>query len=174
MEIDVTQHYQLTAERLRHVLEYSPNTGEWVWLVTLSSRGQKGAKAGCPSIRDGWVIRIDGCLYKSHHLAWLYMTGEWPVDQIDHEDLDRTNNRWLNLREADNSQNGANKPLQCNNTSGFKNVSYRPDCRNRPYLAFASVSGKRKYLGAFKTAEEASSVAFAAAKVIFGEFARAA
>src|SRR5262249_32141337 len=113
----------ITQERLKEVLFYSPKTGTFIWRVTLNPRGKAGSVAGC---KDGayWAIRIDRTLYDAHRLAWLYMTGEWP-EGIDHRDKDGINNRWKNLREADQSQNGANSRLRVNSATGYKGVYLR-------------------------------------------------
>ena len=55
------------------------------------------------------VIRFRGKLYLAHRLAWFYMTGEWPREQIDHKDGVRLNNKWDNLREATPGQNNMNR-----------------------------------------------------------------
>jgi hypothetical protein len=103
-------------------------------------------------------------------LIWLYMTGEWPSDDIDHRDRDGLNNRWANLREATRSQNLANRCAQVNNAIGVKGV-----CLERAtgrYLAYIKVAGRTIALGRFGTAEEASRAYMAAALQHFGEFAR--
>lgn len=168
--------FPLTLERLKSVLHYNPDTGLWTWLVTLGSRAPKGTvTAGCPSKRGDLQIRVDHCLYKAHHLAWFYMTGTWPKPQIDHDDRNRANNRWKNLREATNSQNGANKTGLKGTGTGIKNVSCVHGYGNRRtrYIAYGSTNQKRVYVGSFDTLDEASAAAFAHAKKEYGEFAHA-
>jgi hypothetical protein len=93
------------------------------------------------------------------------MTGEWPEHEIDHEDLNKINNKWKNLRQATGSQNKANIRAQANNKLGVKGVI------QRPYNRF-EVNLKRKYIGTFDTIEEASKAYEAAAKEYYGEFTR--
>jgi hypothetical protein len=67
--------------------------------------GKAGAPAGTVFIsEDGTkrlVIDIKGKPYLAEHLAWLYVTGEWPKHAIDHVNGDTLDNRWENLRESD-------------------------------------------------------------------------
>jgi hypothetical protein len=61
------------------------------------ARGQKAL--GAEFCEAGWIIRIyvrisiDGGKYTAHHLAWLYVHGLWPSDQIEHINRKRSNNR---------------------------------------------------------------------------------
>lgn len=98
------------------------------------------------------------------------MTGEWPDKRMDHRDLDRSNNRWSNLRLASNTENGANRAKGKNNTSGHKGVSW---CKNRQkWQAGIKINYRRKALGRFDTKEEAAAAYAVAAQELFGEFAR--
>lgn len=164
----------LTAEHLRKVLHYDPATGSWRWLVTLSNRAVAGSSAGSLRKRGDITIRIGGVEYKSHRLAYLYMTGSWPADQVDHRDRVRSHNWWTNIRPADNSQNGANKPVRSDSKTGVKNVAYYPDkSKANPYVAFGQRQGKRVWLGAYPSVEAAAAAAFKHAKAEFGAFAHA-
>ena len=56
------------------------------------------------------MLTINGKMYRAHRVIWLWMTGKWPENDIDHEDRDATNNRWNNLGDktkADNNRNRA-------------------------------------------------------------------
>lgn len=159
----------LTAERLRELLHYDHLTGLWTRLVAVGYRG-----CHCPGPVPGYknkdrriVLRIDGNLYLSHRLAWLYMTGEWPICLIDHKDGNPSNNCWDNLREATKSQNMWNsKPRR--NSCGYKGV-YR---KNSTFRAKIMVNYKPIPLGIFKTAKEAADAYDAASKKYHGEFGR--
>jgi len=158
----------LTHERLLEVLSYDPGTGIFLWRVRLSRNTKVGDQAGTVA-QDGYrIIQIDGWHYKASRLAWFYCHGRWPYPQADHRDLDRDNNRLKNLREATDSQNGANTGLLPTNRSGFKGVSY---ARGR-WKAQIRKNGVRHYLGLYDTPEEASAVYISAAKKMHGEFAR--
>jgi hypothetical protein len=142
---------EFTAERLRHLVNYDPETGQFTWNAK-RRRCTPGAKAGC-RMKNGYdIIRLDDNLYLAHRLAWLYMTGEWPAHQIDHVNGDRADNRFCNLREATNQENAHNRhKLRKNNRSGFAGVRRE----NKRWLAEIKVNYKPIRLGLFDTLEEA-------------------
>lgn len=153
----------LTAERLRELLHYDPDTGDWTWKVSRSGRVAPGQRAG--SVSDGYLkIFVEGKRYGAHRLAVLYMMGKWPKNRVDHRDGDTFNGRWKNLREATHSQNIANSKLRKDNSSGSKGVLRTANGR---YQA-------RIILGTFDTLTEAAKAYQRAAITVFGEFARAA
>lgn len=143
----------LTAERLRELLHYDPLTGEFSWRV--SRRGVRPGKTG--NVRpDGYVrIGIDGVNHLAHRLAWLYVTGHWPTIEIDHQDGNRGNNRFSNLRDVDaitNMQNMRNA-TRGNHSSGLLGVSYHR--RDKLWRARIYVDGKDRAIGYFKCKEDA-------------------
>ena len=98
----------LDAQRLREILHYDADTGLFTWKVMLAHRRKPGSVAGSRS--HGYIeIGIDNRSYRAHHLAWLYVTGEWPSSFIDHRDGNRSNNAFGNLREASNQKNSQNR-----------------------------------------------------------------
>lgn len=160
----------LTQARLKQLLSYDPGTGLWTWLVTRGG-ALAGDIAGCKEGRGYIEIGIDGQSYKSSRLAWLWMTGAWPSDLIDHEDRNRTNDRWSNLRLATNSQNTANSSVRSSNSTGFKGVSIDRGRKFNPFRATIKVDGKREHLGYFGAPDDAHAAYCAAAKLRFGEYA---
>jgi hypothetical protein len=154
----------LTVERLRKILFYAPETG----LFTRNIGGIAGSLR-----KDGyWWIMIDGQRYFSHRLAWFYMTGEWPIADLDHKNSNKSDNRWANLRQASRSQNNSNARIYKNNTSGFKGVSWHK-ARGK-WVARIMVDKRSFSLGYFDSAEEAYSAYCIAAPKYHGEFARVA
>ena len=150
----------LTQDQLKQVLHYDPDTGAFTWLRSGLVAGR--ARGGRGRVR----ITIDGQQYKAHRLAFLYMTGRWPVDQIDHINRDNSDNRWVNLREATSSQNRVNiiKPYASKWGRGV-----RP-CK-KGFSAHISISGVQVQLGHYKTQLEAQCAYDEAAIKQFGEFA---
>ncbi len=166
---------------LKRLLRYSKKTGEWTWryrpdgLACWNTRyaGKKAGYAWTDPKGTGtvyWVIRIMDYPFLAHRLAVLYVTGDWPRDGVDHRDLDGINNRWSNLRNADKSQNGANRRRTRINKTGFKGVSICS--KTGRYRATTGIGGKWTSLGTFDTAEEAGAAYEAEALRRAGEFAR--
>lgn len=163
----------LTQERLKQLLSYDPETGLWTRLITIG--GEKAGSVVTNKNGNGYIhFSIDRAKYLGHRLAWLYMTGEWPVGEIDHKDRDRANNRWSNLREATKSQNRANGEVPASNILGVKGVYLLKRPLTNPYRARIKVAGRYIHLGCFPTVEAASAAYAAAAQLHFGEFARVA
>lgn len=161
----------LTQERLKELLSYDPESGEFRWLVTINNRAQKGSIAGCIDLHSGYRrTSISKSIYRCHRLAWLYMYGVWPQGDIDHIDGNRSNNCLVNLREATPSQNKFNTDKNCNNTTGFKGVNYRRS--DGKFTAYTESFGKAIYLGSYITAELASAAYNEFAKTHHGEFYR--
>lgn len=158
---------KLTHERLLELLSYDPDTGVWRWRVNRQPRITAGDVAGGVSKRWGYrVIGIDGYLYRSARLAWYYVNKEWPLCEVDHEDLVRDHDWFDNLRLASSSQNNANRRARRDNKSGL-NGAYFINGKWRAYIRH----GRAIYLGTFGSAEEAHAAYVAKAKELFGEFA---
>lgn len=100
----------LTQARLKELMTYDPLTGHFVRLPGTDGRGRKpGQKVGSPHASGYQSTMIDGKNYMVHRLAWLYMTGDFPLEDIDHADGDRSNNIWINLRACSRAENMQNK-----------------------------------------------------------------
>lgn len=102
---------------------------------------------------------------KMHRLVMNFPRGE----VIDHISGDKHDNRKQNLRICSIKENARNSKVQQRNRTGIKGVTFT---HYNTYQAQIQVDGKLKYLGTFKTAEEAAKVYNEAALKYFGEFAR--
>ena len=157
----------LTAERLRELLHYDPETGVFTWRVANGRRVQVGTDAGYIDHQGYRRIRIDYALYRGHRLAWLHVHGEWPVDQIDHVNGARDDNRIANLRECTCAENQQNRSVHVVNTSGYPGVSRHK--QSGKWVAHISLHSRRKYLGIF-TSPEAAAEAYRIAKAKYHTF----
>lgn len=153
---------------LKSRLHYNPETGIFIWLK--QRRSTEIGKVAGTTANSVVKIYIDGKCYMAHRLAWLYMTGEWPSDLIDHKNMNSVDNRWENLRQADHAKNAMNTGIRKDNTSGYKGVAW--DARVCKWRADIKVCGKRKHLGMFSLPEVAHEAYKQAAKKYFGEFGR--
>jgi len=136
----------ITPEQLKKLLQYDPETGLFTWLA--SNNGvQIGDVAGYKTT-DGYItIRVNYKLYLAHRLVWLYMTGEWPENQIDHENHAKDDNRFNNLCEATHQQNQMNRSMLRTNTSGITGVVWHK--ASNKWMAYINASSKRLHLGLF-------------------------
>ena len=162
----------ITAKRLRRLLHYNPDTGIWTRIAI--RKGYKLHSLAGRLMTNGYIrIGVDMKRYLSHRLAWLYMTGKWPKDQIDHINGNRSDNRWINLREASNSENQFNRLKQKFNQYGKNGVAKSRDhWRKKPFASRIMIRGKSYYLGRFETAEEAHKAYAFAANKFQGQFSR--
>jgi hypothetical protein len=139
----------ITADRLKELVNYDADTGLFTWKTT--RRGCKvGNRVGCVAKNGYIVIRLDDALYLAHRLAWLYVYGSWPKEQIDHINRTRGDNRLSNLREVSNAENAQNKRTKANK-SGFAGVRRE----NSKWLAEIKVKYKLIRIGLFASPEEA-------------------
>lgn len=136
----------ITQNRLRELLQYAPETGEFMWRVS-HPRAKAGAIAGATDHYGYVVIRLDGHLYKAHRLAWLYVHGVWPPKNIDHINRVKNDNRMENLRLADQSINMHNVGVRVNSKSGVAGVTWRAD--RKKWNARIKVGYKNFNLGLF-------------------------
>jgi hypothetical protein len=135
----------LTQERLKELLHYNPDTGDFTWIVTKGGV-LRGSVAGSKDNYGYLIIRVDVQRYKAHRLAFLYMENKFPLDQVDHINRIRDDNRWINLRNATGSENQQNK---VSNTD-FIGVSFQSSI-DKWVANSTQKGGKRKHLGVFKT-----------------------
>jgi len=110
----------LTQERLKELVHYDPETGVFTALVARGGKISAGDILG--SDCNGYiVICINYRKFYIHRLAWLYMTGEWPFE-IDHDNNDKSDNRWSNLFNRPHKQNARNFPARKQSKSGIFGV----------------------------------------------------
>jgi HNH endonuclease len=135
-----------TADQLRSVVDYCPDTGEFTSRLT-------GKKTGFIARAKGYVcLRVLGKKCNAHRLAWLITHGSWPIGEIDHIDGDKTNNRIGNLRDVSRDLNSQNQiRAHSRNASGLLGVSLDP-VRGK-WIAAIFFGGKKRFLGRFDTPE---------------------
>ena len=131
----------ISQERVKQLLSYDPETGIFVRLK--SCKGKVGRIT-----TNGYMdIGLDYKRYQAHCIAWVYMTGEYPVLDIDHINHIRTDNRFINLRQVTRTENMKNSKRSKANSSGFTGVYW--DTTNQKWSSQIVVNGKQKSLGRF-------------------------
>ena len=178
---------ELTADRLREIVSYNSETGEFTWLsrpvthwchkawnaqwagnVVGLTIARSSSHPGCKHYA---LIRLSGRAYGAHRLAWLFVTGVWPVAELDHRNNNPLDNRICNLREATHAENQRNKGPMSNNRLGIKGVSYSATRLGlKKYKAQIKHDKKTKHIGWFETAELASAAYVVVAQRLHGEF----
>ena len=155
----------ITADILRKQLSYNKTTGIFTWLVKTNATNI-GDIAGSERGADYSSIGINGKKWMSHRIAFLWMTGKFPKNQVDHINGDRSDNRWNNLREATPAQNKQNQrnPSKCSKTQ-LLGVYKRGD----RFIAQIGHDRKSIHLGVFDTPENAHS-AYLSAKQKMHEY----
>lgn len=168
-------------EYLHKILTYNEESGELTWNQRprecfKSSRGwhsfrrnTEGKRAGSRT-KDGISVYIDGETYSAHRIIFKMVTGKDPEGEIDHKDMDKTNNRFSNLRDATHGQNQHNTRIRKDNKTGFKGVTY--DKLSKRYVAEIRLNNKRVYKEFFDTAEDAYRSRCEMTIKFHGEFAR--
>lgn len=163
---------EVTQADVRELLDYDPETGVFTWRDHRSSRVRAGDVAGHVG-RNGYRrIKIGGVHYLAHRLAWLYMTGGWPPEEVDHRNGCKDDNRFDNLRCASSSQNKWNKGANITNPLGLRGVTHVKRGLSKPYRAVIKVGEQSRHLGYFETAEEAHEAYLAEAIRHHGDFVK--
>ena len=144
--------YTLTQAELKATVTYNPETGAF---TRVPSRYTQWKARVCKTRdKDNYIImKVYGTMYRSHRLAFLYMTGKFPVDQVDHRNGIEDDNRWENLREADNHIQQHNRKKGVKNTSGY--IGVHLNRKSNKYHATMRVDGNKIFLGGFDKIEDA-------------------
>lgn len=157
-----------TIDDIHRMISYDPLTGEFKWKVYRTFRAVIGGIAGTAHHTGYTRIKILGKQFLAHRLAWLMQYGELPVNEIDHIDQDKSNNRIANLRCGTRSQNEANKAGRKSNLLCRKGVSVAQSGRAR---AVITVRWETIPLGTYDSIDEAAHAYNKAAIHHFGEYA---
>ena len=158
----------LTQEQLKELFHYSPETGIFTRLKTTTGKNKAGTIPGGDKSTGYIRIAINGKYYQAHRLAWLYMTGDFPKNCIDHINMIKTDNSWGNLRGATRSENNKNRNAQSNNRLQLKNISKLSSGSYR-----VQVGSNGSYINkTFKKLEEAISYAKEMRDYYHKEFSR--
>jgi len=144
-------------------LSYDPKTGIFTWI----NGPRSGKRAGCLLQHGYRNININGKSYGEHRLAWLYVNGEMPTNNIDHINGVPSDNRIENLRECSQSQNKQNARPKTGYLKGAFFDKSKGKCR-----ASIGPRGSVRYLGVFESQDQAHEAYALAAKQMYGEFAR--
>jgi hypothetical protein len=153
----------LTQQHLKKVLHYTPSSGEFTWKIKAARCIHIGSVAGALNYKGYIIISVDRKSYMAHRLAWFYIHGVWPTNQIDHINHDRADNRLSNLREVTQSENSQNQiQAKSHSKTGVLGVNR---AKNGKFRSSITVEGRVKFLGTFATVEEAKNAYLLAKRV---------
>ena len=150
--------HDLTADALRTVFTYCPETGHF-------TRRGESLPSGRIATQGYRQIFLLGRRYMAHRLAWLYIYGEWPIDQIDHINQCKDDNRIQNLRVVNRKQNAENVTMFSHNTSGRRGVCWNE--RVGRWQADIRHHKQSIYLGRFDTIIDAVAARMRAERELF-------
>lgn len=147
-------------DALRAHCDYDPSTGIF---TRRNSQGRWRAGTAITGTEShGYTLLwIGGKQRAAHRLAWLWMTGAWPVNDIDHINGCRADNRWINLRHVDRSTNLENmrRAKSHNRSTGLLGAYFSTKGR---FTSRIRVRGVDRYLGCFGSPEDAHAAYLAA------------
>lgn len=168
---------EITQEYLKEALNYDEDTGVFTWRLDRPDyhfSDQRSRNSWLRNISKSLVagslrrptkrnpkqyikIGLGGKLYSAHRLAWLYVYGEWPSEDLDHINQDTTDNRISNLRLSKDKLNHRNRGKYKNNTSGVTGISWNKRIGKWQAAGQQVVNGKRirYYLGVYSDLFEA-------------------
>jgi hypothetical protein len=160
------KNLEIPISELRNLLRYDPESGTLTWLyrprmmfnrdrIYTMWNTRFAEKAAFTSISQvGYHHgKIHSITYQAHRVVWALHHGVWPTDQIDHINGIRTDNRIVNLREVNNSENQKNARIPDNNTSGYIGVCWHK--LTSKWQAQITVDGERIKLGLFDNLHDA-------------------
>lgn len=153
----------LLQEDVKALFDYDPPSG----ICTLKVDRHK-AKAGEPIderyvYKKGYaLIGLKGKPYLLHRLIWLWMTGSFPDNEIDHINGDKMDNRWENLRDVTRAEQMHNRAVW---GASKASIGTRKVPSGR-WQAHITTDGQKHYLGTYDS-EEAAMRAYLQAKILF-------
>ena len=151
-------NHQCTHHRLRELFIY--DNGKLLRRVGVKGYSAGGA-IGTLNEKGYLVALVDGKRYRVHHLVWMYHHGYF-VEELDHVNRQRDDNRIENLRPCNHSQNLGNSRARVHK---YKGVTF---CKNTGKWR-AQLNG---HIGRFETIEEAALAYNDAALDHYGDFAK--
>lgn len=147
-------------EVLLKLLRYDQESGELWWRVREGNDRETNRwntrYAGTLALAHNNKEYLTGCVCgvdtKSHRVIWKMMTGNEPVG-VDHINGNKTDNRWCNLREADQNINNKNTKKRKDNKSGKTGVCWHS--ATNKWQATLKYNKVTHYLGIFEILEDA-------------------
>ena len=119
----------------------------FTWRNCTSNNITKSDHAGGVNSLGYVQIGLLGVRYLAHRLAFLYMTGSFPLSQVDHINHDRSDNRWKNLRGVTQGENKKNTKRYVTNKTGIHGVSWKK--AREKWFSRIHADGQEVHVGCF-------------------------
>jgi len=139
---------KISQNRLKKLLHYNPDTGIFTRIKSSAPCVNIGDVAGCINVSGYVSISVNGKEYYAHRLAFLYMEGYFPENDVDHINRNSSDNRWINLRHVSRSCNNINSKMDKRNTTGVTGVYWHKQCKR--WEAKIGVNKNKINLGRYK------------------------
>lgn len=140
---------KITLKQALKYFSYNPETGVFI--------KKKNKKVAGYFDKFGYVILLyKNKPIKAHRLAFLVMTGTWPIAEVDHINGGKADNRWANLRDVSHNENRKNLKLYKNSKSGFRGIAWCTE--NKKYYVYINDNGRRLFLGRYSSFDDAVNV----------------
>ena len=152
----------ITQERLKEIINYNPKTGDFVWTKPTGRRVKAGSMCGYIGTDGYRRIRIGNKSYLASRLAWLYMEGYFPENEIDHINRIKSDDKFYNLRHVSRQCNMRNSDPPRNNMSGIVGVHW--NTKVKKWHVQITASGTTHFLGFYKSKRAAALVRWYAEK----------
>lgn len=152
---------QMDQDYLKSVLDYNKETGKFTWkkrdLIFFKSvraansfnSKYSGKRAGNKNISGYRTIRLHGDNYYEHRLAWMYVYGKFPKNEIDHINSNRSDNSIKNLRLATRAENSQNQQKAPSHNKYTKLIGVSFNKRAGLFIAQIKINRKNNHLGYF-------------------------
>lgn len=155
-------HSGLTAEFVREIFSYDPETGILIRKKLLKGCNRKAGTIAGHKNRCGYInVRIGQRGYLAHRLVWLHFYGEWPANEIDHRNGVKDDNRLANLRDVSrqvnmqNQRKAQSRAISSPFSTGLLGTYFEKDKQRFIAAITDPVTRKKKKLGRFLTAADA-------------------
>lgn len=160
---NMPKYQRFSPALMRELLSYDPSTGALIWKPRCYGRranrwnAQNAGKTAGTKNKDGYLLlSVYEVKFMAHVVAWAIVHGEWPSNEIDHENGIPSDNRIGNLRLVEHAINQRNMKRPANNTSGC--IGVRKVKRTGNFEAYIKRDGRNRSLGTFASLEQARQV----------------
>jgi hypothetical protein len=139
----------LTQKELKRLLIFNKSTGVFTRRIKLWRGKPAGSVAGWISPNGYIEISINKKSFQAHRLAWLYIYGSWPTQEIDHINGVKNDNRICNLRDVSRRENIRNQQIH------REGKLFGCSLHRKKWRAQISIDNKTIHIGTYSTEQEA-------------------